>query len=132
MFSKAKSDINIQTNKVKKTPVSPSIISSDMVVTGNIFSDGDIQLDGRLEGDVCSRNLTIGKKATVNGNITGDDIRISGIVNGEITAKMVLLTATARVTGNINHDSLSIEAGAYLQGLCKQTKIDVEKILIKP
>ncbi len=132
MFSKAKSDIKTPISKTKKKLVSPSIISTDMVITGNAFSDGDIQIDGKIDGDICSRNLTVGKMATVNGTVMGDVIHVSGIINGEITARVVFLTETARVTGNINHDSLSIEAGAYLQGLCKRTKIDLQKILIKP
>ena len=104
--------------------VPPSILAEDLELVGNIESVGDIQLDGRLRGDVTSIKLTVGEGAVITGTIYGEEVRISGTVNGEITARKVELTSTARVTGDINHDSLSVQAGAYVQGLCKRVDID--------
>jgi cytoskeletal protein CcmA (bactofilin family) len=42
----------------------PSIISADLVVSGTLTSTGDIQIDGRVEGDVRSAGLVIGDKAS--------------------------------------------------------------------
>lgn len=103
-----------------------------MSVKGDLFSEGDIQLDGLVNGDVRSKHVTVGKLAVINGSIIGDNLRVSGTVNGEITARVVILTSTARVTGDINHDSLSIQAGAYVQGLCKRVEIDMQKLLTDP
>ena len=74
--------------------------------------DGDIQIDGIVDGDVESNLLTIGDSATVNGSVEGEIIRVAGTVNGEITGRIVELTKSARITGDINHHSLAIEAGA--------------------
>ena len=40
----------------------PSILSHDMHVVGKIFSTGDIQIEGRLDGDLRSHAVTIGEK----------------------------------------------------------------------
>lgn len=103
----------------------PSIIAADMRVLGDLETEGDVQVDGRVDGDLRTRTVTIGKSATVNGAIHGDTIRISGTVNGEIRGSSVILTDTARVIGDIHHKTLSIDAGAFLQGLCKQEGDDV-------
>src|SRR3546814_6313312 len=43
----------------------PSIISADLRITGNLKSDGDIQVDGHVEGDIDSATLTVGEGAHV-------------------------------------------------------------------
>jgi cytoskeletal protein CcmA (bactofilin family) len=47
-------------------------------------------------------------------------VRICGSVNGQIRADNVTLEKSARVTGDILHKSLSIEQGAFLEGMCKR------------
>ncbi|MDG2043077.1 MAG: polymer-forming cytoskeletal protein, partial [Maricaulis sp.] len=45
----------------------PSILSSDVVITGSINSEGEVQLDGSVEGDVRAGSLIIGEEAAVTG-----------------------------------------------------------------
>ena len=98
----------------------PSIISGDMKIIGNIECEGDIQIDGKVEGDIRTKKVTVGEKATVDGAISGDHVIVSGTVNGQISGNRIELTASAKVIGDIHHDSLAIEAGAFLQGLCRR------------
>ncbi|MGE4220820.1 MAG: polymer-forming cytoskeletal protein, partial [Alphaproteobacteria bacterium] len=86
---------------------------------GNLATEGDIQCDGSVDGDILSRSLTVGEQAVINGSIAGEIVRVAGVVNGEINARIVELTRTARVTGDIIHATLSIEAGAFIDGLCR-------------
>lgn len=97
----------------------PSIISTDLKVTGNVASEGDIQLDGSVEGDVRSRSLTIGAAAKVKGEVIAESVEIKGTVTGQIRARSVSLAKTAKVIGDIEHETLAIEAGAWLEGHCK-------------
>ena len=54
----------------------PSILSHDMHVVGKIFSTGDIQIEGRLDGDLRSHAVTIGEKAVVSGEVAGDTVTV--------------------------------------------------------
>jgi len=120
MFSKGKSDADSVRTKPDGRHQIPSIISASLRIVGNLVSDGDVQVDGVVDGDVRSRKLTISEGAAVNGAIEADDVRIHGIVNGQITAKNVLLGATAKVLGDVIHADLIVESGAFLEGHCRQ------------
>jgi cytoskeletal protein CcmA (bactofilin family) len=99
----------------------PSILSADLTVTGSIVSDGEVQLDGTVEGDVRAGSLTIGEEATVNGEVVCETVVIRGRVKGSVRARQVQLAATARVEGDVIHASLAIESGAYFDGHCKRS-----------
>src|SRR6201996_3513776 len=99
----------------------PSIISADLVVTGALTSTGDIQIDGRVEGDVRSTGLVIGDKAFILGDVMGDDVTIRGRVQGSIRARKVLLCSTCHVEGNILHEAFAVEAGAFFEGNCRHS-----------
>ena len=99
----------------------PSIISADLVVNGTLTSTGDIQIDGRVEGDVHSSGLVIGDKAVIHGEILADDVTVRGRIEGSIRARKVLLCATSHVEGNILHEAFSVEAGAFFEGNCRHS-----------
>ena len=60
----------------------PSIIGSDVVITGNIVTQGEIQLDGKVEGDIRSSALTIGESGIVVGSVSASEVIIKGTVKG--------------------------------------------------
>jgi len=99
----------------------PSIISADMAMQGTVNSTGDIQIDGRLEGDVRSMGLVIGEKAEIHGEIVAEDVTVRGKVIGRIRARKVLLAATAHVEGDILHEALAVESGAFFEGNCRHS-----------
>ncbi len=99
----------------------PSILSADLTVTGSIVSDGEVQLDGTVEGDVRASSLTIGEEATVKGEVVAENVVVRGRVEGSVRARQVQLAATARVEGDVVHASLAIESGAYFDGHCKRS-----------
>jgi len=105
--------------KITSAGVAPSIVSANLRVTGDLESEGDIQIDGHVEGDVRSNSVTVGEHAVVCGAILSQTVRVAGTVKGQINGKVVELSRTAKVTGDIVHESLAIEAGAFIQGLCR-------------
>lgn len=107
----------------------PSIISASLRIVGNLVSDGDIQVDGIVDGDVQSRSLTISQGASVNGSIAAETVRIDGAVNGHIKASNVMLGPTARVFGDIIHASLVVEAGAFLEGHCRRLEVETVPLM---
>ena len=106
---------------VMKTAGVPSIISSDVVMRGNVNSAGEIQFDGSLEGDIKAGSLIIGEKASVKGEVICETVTVRGRVEGGIRAKSVSLASTAHIQGDILHSSLSVETGAHFEGNCRHS-----------
>ncbi|MDA8654407.1 polymer-forming cytoskeletal protein [Alphaproteobacteria bacterium] len=100
----------------------PSILSADLIVKGQIYSDGDVQLDGRLLGNISSHAVTIGSSAHVIGEVAGEIVTIKGTVDGTIRAKQVHLCTGSKINGDIYHEVLAIESGAELNGAVKREK----------
>ncbi|MGE5539081.1 MAG: bactofilin family protein [Gemmatimonas sp.] len=101
-------------------PQVPSIISASLRIVGNLVSDGDVQVDGVIEGDVCSRSLTVSENASIHGEVEADTVRIHGTVHGQIKAANVFMGPTAKVVGDVIHSNLVIESGAFIEGHCKR------------
>ena len=99
-----------------KPKPSPSLLSSDLTVRGNVTTSGDIQIEGSIEGDVRCHLLTVGESATIKGEIAADDVVVNGRVIGRLRGLKVRLTATARVEGDIVHKTIAIESGAHFEG----------------
>jgi len=103
-------------------PVQHSIISSDLHINGDIVSTGDIKIDGRVDGNITCRTLTLGSEPILNSKVTADTVRICGTFEGEIRAKSVVLEDTAKVKGNIYQETLEVRAGAQLEGSIQRLK----------
>jgi cytoskeletal protein CcmA (bactofilin family) len=93
-----------------------SVLSSDLTVTGNLKTTGDIQIEGTVEGDIRAHLLTVGETATIRGEIVADDIVVNGRVVGRVRGLKVRLTSTAKVEGDIIHKTIAIESGAHFEG----------------
>ena len=119
MFSKDSKDVEITPVKANQKQQVPTIISASLRIVGNLISDGDVQIDGIIDGNVRSRTLTIGETATINGEVEAETVRIHGSITGQIKSKKVELGSTAKVVGDIIHSILTVESGAYLEGNCR-------------
>ncbi|MEM9148054.1 MAG: polymer-forming cytoskeletal protein [Pseudomonadota bacterium] len=95
---------------------SPSLLSSDLTVKGNVSTSGDIQIEGTIEGDVRAHLLTVGESATIRGEVVADDVVVNGRVVGRLRGLKVRLTSTSKVEGDIVHKSIAIESGAHFEG----------------
>jgi len=120
MFSKASKASGPEQRVEAPSKAVPSIISSDLTITGDLVSGGEIQIDGTVEGDISCKALIIGVEGAVTGEIEADSVRLHGQVTGQLRAKTVFLAATARMVGDITHESLAIEPGAFMEGHCRR------------
>ena len=110
------SDSGEYKTKAPKAKPPASILSSDLHITGNLKTTGDIQVEGTVEGDIRAHLLTIGESATIKGEVIADDVVINGRIVGRVRGLKVRLTATARVEGDIIHKTIAIESGAHFEG----------------
>ena len=105
-----------------KPKASPSVLSSDLNIRGNLITTGDIQIEGNLQGDIKAHLLTVGESATIKGEVIADDVVVNGRVVGCVRGLKVRLTATARVEGDVIHKTIAIESGAHFEGSVKRAE----------
>lgn len=100
---------------------SNNIIGKGTVIEGNITTNGNIRIEGRLIGNLVSKaKVVLGQSAEIEGNITAQNAEIAGTVKGKIDiAELLTLKATSVVNGDINTAKLVVESGAVFNGLCK-------------
>ena len=99
---------------------SMSFLGAEVTITGNIGGQGNLHIDGRVDGDVSCASLIIGSSGQVNGNITAEDAKIAGSVTGTVAAKVLTVESSARITGDLSYDSVSVETGAQVDGRVKR------------
>ena len=127
MFSKGKGKTEAGRSR-KRKPVPPTIISGDMRITGNVTSEGEVQVDGTVDGDVRGAKVSVGASGHIAGAVTADRILVCGKINGQIRAQVVTLTRTSEVKGDVFYDTLSMEPGAKLEGHCRRLNaVDTEE-----
>ncbi len=127
MFSKAKparsTALVVAAELEPRSPIpvgAPSIIAGGVRITGNIRSDGELHIDGYVEGDIDAVSLTVGDQGHVVGHVDVEDAVIYGIVSGSIRATRVRLARSSKVIADITHDILSIDEGASFEGQCRR------------
>ncbi|HPT13189.1 MAG TPA: polymer-forming cytoskeletal protein [Bacteroidales bacterium] len=104
-------------------PETPSVnlLGSGTEITGDIRSQGDIRIDGSLNGTInCTGKVVIGSTGRVDGELICQNADISGEVKARIkVSELLSLKATAVVSGDIITNKLAIEPGAVFTGACK-------------
>lgn len=100
----------------------PSLFSADVKMKGAIVSQGEVQIDGVIEGDVRASSLTIGDTGAVKGEVVAESVVVRGTVEGRIRARKVQLCTGAKVRGDIFHASLAIEPNALFEGAVKHAQ----------
>ena len=93
-----------------------SFIGPEVLVSGDLATDAQLHVDGRIEGNVRCQQLVQGPAGTVAGNIQADEARIAGTVEGQVNVRTLFVEATARIMGDIAYETISIDAGAQLEG----------------
>jgi cytoskeletal protein CcmA (bactofilin family) len=88
---------------------------------GVLSFEGTIRVDGKVEGEVVSKDTLIaGDGAYLQGEITVGTLISSGKVVGNINAaQKVHVIAPANIEGNIRTPKLIIEEGVTFNGKCE-------------
>lgn len=100
-------------------------IGATVSITGELTSDEDLVLEGRVSGLVLLRQgtVTVGRTAVIQADIRGKQVRVHGRVNGSISAsERIELTTTATVVGSLSANQVVLEEGASFTG-----RIDMDR-----
>lgn len=93
-----------------------SIVGPDLVIVGDLVSNGQVQVDGEVQGDIHGSQIAIGEGARITGGVVSEEVVVRGTVLGSIRSRKVMLQAESKVEGDIYHKSLAIEQGAHFEG----------------
>ena len=97
-----------------------NIVGKNTSLTGDIKSEGDFRIDGKVEGNIkTSGRVVIGQEGSVDGTIECTHADIEGKFSGKLNVdQMLSLKATATIAGEVVLGKLSVEPGATFNASC--------------
>lgn len=116
MFTESK-----KTSKGENTNYGQNIISQGTKIAGDLFSEGDIRIDGIVEGNInTSGKIVVGKQGAITGTLVGTDAYFEGKFSGKLTLSGTLtLKSTASIEGEVIASKLAVEPGANFNVTCQ-------------
>ena len=102
----------------------PNRIEKNTVIKGNITSQADFRIDGKLDGNVkTSGKVVIGKDGLIKGKVECVNADIEGNFDGELfVSELLSLKSSAKIEGTVNVSKLSVEPGATFNASCSMGK----------
>lgn len=99
---------------------SQNIISKGTKIIGDLISEGDLRIDGTIEGNLKTPGkIVVGKSGVVKGTLDGTDAHFEGKFSGKLTLSGTLtLKSSAHVEGEVVLGKLEVEPGATFNVTC--------------
>ena len=97
-----------------------TIISDDLKITGNLSGKAEIDVAGRIDGDVEGISIDILTSGSVSGAVRVTTAQIRGHLTGSLKAETVEFQSGADVKADISANDLEMQKGARVRG-----KLDV-------
>ena len=94
-------------------------IGASLVITGELTSEEDLTINGRVDGSVSVRSgtLTIGEQARMHSDVRGARVVVRGAVDGTIAAtERIELHPSAVVSGSLSANQVVIAEAATFNG----------------
>ena len=116
MFGKKETE-----DKKPYAPGSTTLISQGTMISGDIHFDGNLEIEGKINGNIIADSDTARVRLLSQGIVEGEirvaNIVVNGHVKGNIYAsKQVQLASKAVVEGNVHYEVIEIEKGAQIDG----------------
>lgn len=95
-----------------------AVIGPSITVKGDIDGEGDILIEGRVEGGVRvhRHDVTVGRQGRVIADIRGKRICVEGQVQGDLFGEEVVIRGSGRVEGNASAARVTLEQGCHFRG----------------
>jgi cytoskeletal protein CcmA (bactofilin family) len=95
-----------------------SVLGRGTRVRGRIQGEGDLRVEGAVEGDVnVTGELVIEDGAEIKGNVDAAVVTIGGTLTGDVASRGgIVVRASAKVSGNMGSPEVSLEEGAEFSG----------------
>lgn len=131
MFKKSKTSIPFdkkETTTTKKpekkatTPknITPTIIAKDLKLEGQILSEGKMEIEGMIRGNIKGNSIVLLPQGSIEGDVEAESFSVRGNFVGNIKANNVNIGQKAELTGTIEYSTLSVEDGASVDAKFKK------------
>ena len=107
-----------------------SIIGEGIELSGEINTEGNIHIDGSMNGIIRANEVVIGPNGNFDGEIIADILIINGTIKGKFTIKNLHIRAEGLLQGRAKYEVLVVESGGRIQGelgISKQNKLLTKK-----
>jgi cytoskeletal protein CcmA (bactofilin family) len=103
---------------VAPSGVAETIVGTSVKLKGTLRSDGDITIDGSVNGEVKTKGVVnIGPNANIIATVRAKKVMVAGTVQGNVEAtERLTITETGRVYGDVTANILSVAPGAVFSG----------------
>ncbi len=110
-------------NKKEERIVSPNAMNQfgqGTVINGDVTTEGDIRIDGKITGTLTSKaKVVLGANGVVEGDIVCVNAYIDGRVSGNLeVSELLILSKSSHITGDLKIKKLVVEEGAKFNGKC--------------
>jgi cytoskeletal protein CcmA (bactofilin family) len=97
---------------------SSTLIGRTSFVRGRIIGTGDVEIAGRVEGEISSSGeVSIDATGLVAANVSASRIVVRGAVKGDLTAEDTLVVESgARIVGDLKAPRIAIAPGGLVRG----------------
>jgi len=93
-----------------------SVLPAGTTLDGDLIGDGDITIEGTVNGNIQCRFLTLSGQPTIRGCAEAEVVNLCGNFTGELHASKVILNRTAKMRGDIYYRVLEVQPGADFEG----------------
>lgn len=95
-----------------------SVIGSGTFVRGRVHGSGDLEVAGRIEGDVtCTGEVVVESSGMLASDVNARRIVVRGAVKGDLVAEEAIsIEAGARVLGDVRAPRIAIAEGGLVRG----------------
>ncbi|HGK5198665.1 TPA: polymer-forming cytoskeletal protein [Salmonella enterica subsp. enterica serovar Newport] len=95
-----------------------TVIARSTCFKGDILSDGQVHISGRLKGNIDAKDsvIKIIKGGIVEGNITCRELFVNGNLVGNCTCDSLQIAENGKISGTITYNTLTINKGGVFSG----------------
>ena len=104
------------------------VIAEGMTFVG-IITAGDLEVDGKVEGEMHCSSLIVTRSGHIVGAIRANRIVVDGRVEGPIECDDIIFNSHANVVGDVHCQTVVVEKGAFIEGSMSQLPRDGAKLL---
>lgn len=123
MFNKKKG--NKRQKPTSNMPID-TVIAEGITFKGDIFGDGAIRIDGKVEGNIeLNKGIIIGENAETQGKLQADNIIVYGSHNGDLECKELYIMESGQINGNMLVNRFSVEMGGKYTGNLKMSDNEI-------